>query len=62
MERIKLIFKIAAYSSFLILVIWYSSGSILKSYDLAQNGKVTTARVIAYQYSCLLYTSDAADE
>ena len=51
MERIKLIFKIAAYSSFLILVIWYSSGSILKSYDLAQNGKVTTARVIAYQYS-----------
>ena len=51
MERIKLIFKIAAYSSFLILVIWYSSGSILKSYDLAQNGKVTPAKVIAYQYS-----------
>jgi len=51
MERIKLIFKIAAYSSFLILVIWYSSDSILKSYDLAQNGKVTTAKVIAYQYS-----------
>ena len=51
MERIKLIFKIAAYSSFLILVIWYSSDSILKSYDLAQNGKVTPAKVIAYQYS-----------
>ena len=51
MERIKLILKITAYLSFLILVIWYSSVSILKGYDLSQNGKVTTAKVIAYQYS-----------
>lgn len=51
MERIKLILKITAYLSFLILVIWYSSASILKGYDLSQNGKVAIAKVVAYQYS-----------
>lgn len=51
MDRIKLTFKIAGYILFLLLVAWYFSGSLLKSYDLSQHGKVTTAKVTAYQYS-----------
>lgn len=51
MDRAKLILKIAAYSSFLLLVFWYFSSSLLNSFDLSQNGKVTTAKVTAYQYS-----------
>lgn len=51
MDRIKLTFKIVGYILFLLLVAWYFSGSLLKSYDLSQHGKVTTAKVTAYQYS-----------